>query len=319
MIKEKRDTQAFSPLDGGVLDDVPPVAPKDIKGEDKGPFSSFWVRTLTGLLYVCVIVGCIIAGPMYCIIMFGLLTGLLTWEFCTLINGGLHLSVNRFITTVASVYLYFCIFDFTVGLTGKGVGVFIPFVLTVMYLLISEMYFPGYRKIENWAFSFMSFLYISLPMSMVHFLSFISSSEGINYSWILLLSVFIFLWVSDSGAYLIGSQFGRHRLFPSISPKKSWEGSIGGGLLAMIASQLIATWNHDMSSESEFLNRLLWLGLALTVVVFGTWGDLVESRLKRKLGVKDSGNILPGHGGWLDRLDSALLAIPAAVIYLYLI
>ena len=133
------------------------------------------------------------------------------------------------------------------------------------------------------------------------------------------LSLFIFIWCSDTGAYLIGSAIGKHRLFPSISPKKSWEGSIGGACVAIIASQVIATFSKDLNADSEIVNRLLWAGFAVVVVIFGTWGDLVESRLKRKLGVKDSGNILPGHGGWLDRFDSALMAIPAALIYLYCI
>ena len=131
--------------------------------------------------------------------------------------------------------------------------------------------------------------------------------------------MFIFLWSSDSGAYVFGSWLGKHRLFPRISPKKSWEGSIGGGIVAILASQVIATFVPFAENLSPTLCRLLWAGLAVLVVVFGTWGDLVESLLKRKLGIKDSGNILPGHGGMLDRFDSSLLAIPAAVIYLYTI
>jgi phosphatidate cytidylyltransferase len=125
------------------------------------------------------------------------------------------------------------------------------------------------------------------------------------------------LWSSDSGAYLFGSWLGKHRLFPRISPKKSWEGSIGGGLTALAASQIVATFVPFAESLTPMLSRLLWAGLALLTVLVGTWGDLVESLFKRKLGIKDSGNILPGHGGMLDRFDSSLLAIPAAVIYIY--
>ena len=139
----------------------------------------------------------------------------------------------------------------------------------------------------------------------------------VTYTWIFSLSVFIFLWSSDTGAYCFGSMLGKHRLFPRISPKKSWEGSVGGAFVAIVASQIIASFSQDFNAQSELLNRLAWGGLALVVVVFGTWGDLVESLLKRKLGIKDSGNILPGHGGMLDRFDSSLLAIPASVIYIY--
>ena len=137
-----------------------------------------------------------------------------------------------------------------------------------------------------------------------------SYSIGVAYAGMLPFSVFVFLWASDSGAYCFGSLFGRHKLFPRISPNKSWEGSVGGGLVAVAASQIFACFEPS-------LGRWEWLGLALTVVIFGTWGDLVESLLKRQLQIKDSGNILPGHGGMLDRFDSSLLAIPASVIYLY--
>ena len=106
--------------------------------------------------------------------------------------------------------------------------------------------------------------------------------------------------------------FGNHRLFERISPKKSWEGSIGGAVFSIIAAIVMA---HFFT----FLSTSVWIGLGLTVVVFGTWGDLTESLMKRTLGIKDSGNILPGHGGMLDRFDSTLMAVPAAVVYLYLV
>ena len=159
-------------------------------------------------------------------------------------------------------------------------------------------------------------MYVALPFSLLSVLAFttqpdVLATESINYNGFLPLSIFIFLWLSDTGAYCFGSLFGKNRLFPSISPKKSWEGFFGGLFVAVGCSQLLAM---DAS-----LNRWEWLGLSLVVVIFGTWGDLVESLLKRQLSIKDSGNILPGHGGMLDRFDSSLLAIPAAVIYLYTI
>ena len=123
---------------------------------------------------------------------------------------------------------------------------------------------------------------------------------------------FLLVWVNDTFAYLSGSLFGKHKLFPRISPKKSWEGSIGGGVFSIASSFVFA---HYFS----FLSVWEWAGLALVVVIFGTWGDLTESLMKRQLGIKDSGHILPGHGGMLDRFDSALLAIPAAVVYLYVL
>ena len=132
--------------------------------------------------------------------------------------------------------------------------------------------------------------------------------------WVLPLSVFIFIWTSDTGAYCCGSLLHKRfpaKLFERVSPNKSWVGSIGGGVFCLIAAVLLKT------AFGGNMTVLQWMGLALTVCVFGTWGDLVESLFKRQLGIKDSGNILPGHGGMLDRFDSALLAIPAATIYLY--
>ena len=132
------------------------------------------------------------------------------------------------------------------------------------------------------------------------------------------LSIFIFLWTNDTGAYCSGSLFGKHKLFPRVSPGKSWEGSIGGGILVLAVAALIGYIENSTDGLTPVaLSIPAWMGLGLVVVVFGTWGDLVESLFKRTLGIKDSGNILPGHGGMLDRFDSSLMAMPAAVVYLY--
>ena len=163
----------------------------------------------------------------------------------------------------------------------------------------------------------MSQLYIDLPFSMLNVLAFQSDADGVHYVWTLPLSVFVFLWINDTGAYLCGSLLGKHKLFPRISPGKSWEGSIGGGILVMIVAVLVWYLLEQYDQNALGLNALEWAGLGLVIVVFGTWGDLVESLFKRTLGIKDSGNILPGHGGMLDRFDSSLMAIPAAVVYLY--
>ena len=149
-----------------------------------------------------------------------------------------------------------------------------------------------------------------------------SDSEAV-YNYLLPLSVFIFLWVNDSGAYLTGSLFGRHKLFPRVSPGKSWEGSIGGAVFVVIAACIINWFDQQGTDPAQsslnppVLTLIQWIGLGLVVVIFGTWGDLVESLFKRTINIKDSGNILPGHGGMLDRFDSSLMAFPAAVVYIY--
>ena len=200
--------------------------------------------------------------------------------------------------------------------------VFIPYLISIMYLLISELYFDRKNNIYNWAFALMSQMYVALPFALLCPLSFVEMPEScfmpqiVYYYWYP-LALFIFLWSSDTGAYCFGSLLGKHRLFPRVSPKKSWEGSIGGALVAIAASQIIATFIPFCAGLQGVQSLLVWGGFALVVVIFGTWGDLVESLLKRRLGIKDSGNMIPGHGGMLDRFDSSLMAIPAVVIYIY--
>ena len=168
----------------------------------------------------------------------------------------------------------------------------------------------------------LSQMYVALPFACINMLAFRSAANGETvYGLLLPLSIFIFLWCNDTGAYLAGSLLGKHKLFPRISPGKSWEGSIGGGILVCFIAWLMSYIDENgvlecMGATQTGLTTLQWIGLGLVVVFFGTWGDLVESLFKRTLGVKDSGNILPGHGGMLDRFDSSLMAIPASVVYI---
>ncbi|MBO7422324.1 MAG: phosphatidate cytidylyltransferase [Oscillospiraceae bacterium] len=214
----KEDNKSGSPLDGGVLDPQP-LEPLQNPGKPK-TFGSILARTITGIAFVVMIVLCL-QNPMAYLILFAALTGLMTWEFCTLVNSNLHLQVNALITTLMSTYFFFAVFDAATGLTGSGYKTFIPVVISVMYLLVSELYLKGFRKIENWAFAFMAFVYMAVPMSMLHAMAFIGIQSGLAYVSVLNLAAFVFLWSSDTGAYLIGSKFGKRRLFPSISPKKS--------------------------------------------------------------------------------------------------
>lgn len=278
------------------------------------------IRTITGLIFVAIIVGCILYSALSYAILFLLLCSLTTWEFCTLINKHLNCQINRPIVTTASAYLFAAITAFNMNITGSEV--FIPYLITIIYILISELYFKNNNVLMNWAFSMMSQFYIALPFSLLSTLSFIGVNRGMGecylfYSPVFTLSVFAFIWLGDTSAYLFGTWLGKHRLFESISPKKSWEGTISALITAIVISQVIATYRNDFNPNDDILNRMAWAGLGLLVVGFGTWGDLVESLIKRKIGIKDSGTVLPGHGGFLDRFDSSLIAIPIAVIYIY--
>jgi phosphatidate cytidylyltransferase len=271
-------------------------------------------RAITGVLFVAAIVVCFL-NPLAMAFLFAIVTGLTVWEFTGLVNNREGVDTNRFICTVAGIYLFLAIMGFTSGQTPSTV--FIPYLITIIYLLIAELYAKNPDPLQTWAYTMMSQLYIAVPLSMISVLAFRATPEGVAYTYLMPLSVFVFLWINDTGAYCCGSLLGRHKLFPRISPGKSWEGSVGGAVFVVAVAALVWHLAESYGVNDLQLSLVQWIGLGLVVVVFGTWGDLVESLLKRTLGIKDSGNILPGHGGMLDRFDSSLLAFPAAVVYLY--
>ena len=275
---------------------------------------NFIIRAITGIFFVAAIVVSFI-NPLAMTFLFAIVTGLTIWEFTGLVNERDGVDTNRLICTVAGVYFFIAVIGFCSELTPSTV--FIPYLITVVYLMITELYAKNPDPIHTWAYTMMSQMYIALPFSMLGVLAFRGSHEGVVYSWVAPLSVFVFLWINDTGAYLCGSLLGRHKLFPRISPGTSWEGSIGGFVFVSAIAVLIWHLAESYGYNDLSLNAYEWVGLGLVVAVFGTWGDLVESLFKRTIGIKDSGNILPGHGGMLDRFDSSLMAMPAAVVYLY--
>lgn len=274
--------------------------------------SNFLQRAITGVIFVAVLVGCILGGPISFTILFALISALTINEFGNIVNRMEHTRMNKPISILAGLFLFPC-FGY-IGVVPGANEIFIPYLFLILYLFISELYKKQPNPLNNWAYAMMSQIYIALSFALLNVLAYHSSAtESVSqYNPILPLSIFIFNWVNDTGAYCTGMLFGKHRLFERISPKKSWEGSIGGAVFSIIAAIVLA---HFFT----FLSTGVWIGLGLTVVVFGTWGDLTESLMKRTLGIKDSGNILPGHGGMLDRFDSTLMAVPAAVVYLYLV
>lgn len=272
---------------------------------------NFIIRALTGAAFVAITIGAILWNYASFTMLFAIVTAMTVWEFCEIMNHREDVKVNTMICSASAVYLFIAMSGFCSNLTPSVV--FIPYLLSIIYLLVSELYLKSEHAINNWAYTMMSQMYVALPFATLNVLAFQqdgSHAMGVSYNGLLVLSIFIFLWASDTGAYCIGSLIGKHKLFPRISPKKSWEGSVGGAVVAIAASQALAAFDTS-------LNHWEWLGLSVVVILFGTWGDLVESLMKRQLQIKDSGTILPGHGGMLDRFDSALLAIPASVVYLY--
>lgn len=274
------------------------------------------IRTLTGAIYVLLLVGCTVYSPVSAFFFFAVVAAATLWEFGTLMNAHVHTQMVRPINAMAGIVLVAAVWLSAIA-SPQTAQMFSLYGLLLLYILVSELYRHSNTPLRNWAFCFASQLYIAVPFALMPLLSIVYDAENgiMAYNWIYPLALFIFLWVNDTFAYLCGCSLQRYipfKLFPRISPKKSWIGSIGGGLFTLAAAFIIWKWQPDTMP----LQR--WLGFALVVIVFGTWGDLVESLIKRQFGIKDSGHILPGHGGMLDRFDSALLAIPASVIYFML-
>lgn len=267
-------------------------------------------RALTGIIFVAVLIGAICFHPISFLIIFCLITGLTLWEFYGLVKLNEGASAKIFIGSIGGMYLFAATFVYTNQLASSII--FLPYLMYLIYTLVGELYYKEPNPINNWAFTVFAQLYCAGTFTMLNFIAATPGASGeITYSPLFVMAIFIFIWLNDTGAYLVGSLVGKRKLFERISPKKSWEGFWGGLAVALGASQALAWYASDVSWYN-------WLGLSATVVLFGTWGDLIESLLKRTLGVKDSGNILPGHGGMLDRFDSLMLAAPAAYIYIEL-
>ena len=174
--------------------------------------------------------------------------------------------------------------------------------------LTMQLYVKSENPIRDMALSILGIVYVALPITLLNVIYF-------DYSPKILLAAFIFIWINDTGAYCVGSTLGKHRLFERVSPKKSWEGFWGGMAFCVVTSYLLYTCNEFFNGP----NLWVWIGFGLIVSIFATWGDLCESLIKRTLKVKDSGTLLPGHGGILDRIDSLLMVSPSILIYFMII
>ena len=266
------------------------------------------VRILAGAVFVSLLLGGILINQYTFVIIFSVLTALSLSEFYGLVEKDAKVPVIRTWNVLGGFFLflggfYYCAHE-------ASVIAFVPYMIYLLALFVSELYMKRQNPIQSLAYSLLGQVYIAAPFALTNYLVF--AYEPGSYHYVYILALLVFIWVNDSFAYLTGIAFGKHRLFERISPKKSWEGFIGGAAVAVASALIFA---HFFANLSVFA----WLGFAAVTVAFGTWGDLFESLIKRTLGVKDSGNMIPGHGGILDRFDSTILAIPAIFIYLQLI
>lgn len=278
--------------------------------------SNFVQRTLSGAVYVGLVVASILVHPVFFGVLFGLVTMLAVREYHHLMHSDRFLKV---VSTIAGGVMFFgAAFCFVITTYYNDLIISIlcgVYLFMVLFVLISELFRKAENPIHNWGNFLVSQVMIALPFSMMCFVLYANA-------W-LLLALFVLIWLNDSGAYCVGSLMakrkgGNHKMFPRVSPGKSWEGLIGGAIVAIGIGALLAYlgWFNRLSPLNTYAVGMVF---ALVVVVFGTLGDLMESLMKRTIGVKDSGKFLPGHGGVLDRFDSILLATPAVCLFLYLL
>jgi len=266
--------------------------------------NNFIQRTLSGAFFVALIIGSILLSKFSFALVFSVIAAWAVQEFHKLTNHQSGVQLSPWYGIVGAVILYVTSFLHAADILRYPIFSFYGFY--VVLVLISELYKKKENPIQNWAYFVLGQVFVALPFSLLNFIAFIDQDI---YKPLILLAVFVTIWVNDTGAYLFGITFGKHRLFERISPKKSWEGFFGGPLAALASGYVFSLFIPEIS-------LIQWLIFSEIIVIFGTFGDLIESLLKRTLQVKDSGNAIPGHGGLLDRFDSMLLAAPVIFIYL---
>ena len=296
-------------------------------------------RTVTGVCLVAAIIGCILWSPYAFAGLFAVLIFAVLFEFYSLINVTREVHIIRTVHSLAGVLLFACSFLETSKLTGNNI--FLAYLAYMMLLFISLLYSSQKSPIRELSYVLLGQIYIAAPLSMLnsvafHMIKYPSDNMIQNYCPIFLLSLFFFIWINDTGAYLTGmtlgrlrigrTQLGQHKLFERISPKKTWVGFWGGFLFCILLGVLLGDssafvwhWLGIDLHDGVRLSRFEWTLLGIVVSVFSTFGDLIESFVKRSVGVKDSGHILPGHGGFWDRFDSLILAAPAMYIFLVIV
>lgn len=264
-------------------------------------------RSVTGIIFVGVLLAGTMIHPFVFAIVFISLLVLTQFEFYKLVENAGYSPQKLVGIIIGAIQFLVCFLAVLKIIPYQFCLLFFPFIILIF---LFEVIRKKTSTLQNSLITLAGFLYVSVPFSLLNFIVFPGFPENnLFYPWILTGILFI-VWICDSMAYFAGSMFGKHKMAKNISPKKSWEGLIAGAVFAIIMGILNAVIFQSLSMIS-------WIVIAILTVLFGTFGDLFESKIKRDLNIKDSGNILPGHGGFLDRFDSLLFAIP--VVYVWII
>lgn len=270
--------------------------------------SNLLKRTIFGGLYVALIVtSCLFFTPYYYGGLFLIISIFTVREFHHIMHTDNFLTIGSMCLTALlfSGLWAWCCLSQQCAFTGS-LWIVVAYACLLLLLLVTELFRKADNPIHNWGNLLTGQIMVALPLGLMNIL--------MSKSNLLLLALFVVIWLNDTGAYCVGSLIGRHKMLPRVSPGKTWEGLAGGALFGMSAGWLLLTDPLHLTG----LDYTWWQSIiiSLVIVVFGTLGDLTESLLKRTLGIKDSGKVLPGHGGFLDRLDSVLMATVALVLCL---
>ena len=276
----------------------------------------FWKRLVFGFLFVVVVIGSIVIGKLAASLMLLIVVMMASSEIVNLFPHEQDKPLKN-IVGCCSVMLYVFFVFLSGNLDSMESGIYIAPIFFFVPLIIA-LFSKKHDYVSIVGASWLSMIFVALPCGIMT-MFYNEELMGTDNGWVLLIFAYILIWVNDIFAYLTGSAIGRHKLCPRISPKKTIEGSVGGAVFTMLFAYFINRFLLNVFFFDNLISNVEVLFLALGVVVFGTLGDLTESMMKRHAGVKDSGNIIPGHGGILDRFDATFMAMPFVFIYLLLI
>ncbi|MCF8359282.1 MAG: phosphatidate cytidylyltransferase [Prolixibacteraceae bacterium] len=265
------------------------------------------IRTAAGALYVILMLGSILLGKVTFVAFFSLVVILIMYEFFRMVNKG---GYNTLMLPGILVALYLFISFFMYHFTGVGASIFWGLIPLFLFIPMAELFRKGEKNIMNSALTVLGVVFFALPLALLNGVFCYGEPQGSRPG--IIIGLFLLLWVFDTGAYLIGSRFGKHKMTSNISPNKTWEGFWGGMILVMAVSVVY----FDLIGFSTPLKNIV---LAFLMGITGTLGDLTESLLKRNFNQKDSGSLIPGHGGLLDRFDSLFFSAPVFYAYISLI
>lgn len=265
-------------------------------------------RSLTGIVYIFLMLAGAAIHPLLFAIVFGSFLFLTQLEFYQLVETAGNSPRKNTGLTLGVLFFLICFGMVNNILPAKSYLIFIP---ALIFIFLFEAFSERSAILQNSAVTFTGFVYVAIPFSLLNFMVHPGYPNFPVFNPKVLIGVLFIVWIYDSMAYLFGSKLGKHKIHKKISPNKSWEGCIGGTIFALIMGAINSMLFKEISITS-------WIVISILVIVFGTLGDLFESTIKRRLKVKDSGTILPGHGGLLDRFDSLLFVIPVVYVWLNL-